>query len=353
MKWNNLQIVYLNEEDRYLAKIFLRIILGLVIGDIVVIGAAVIWKDWNTFTIGSIGCVLFLVPLWLLFKGYLRICGIIFVLITLFTVTIAVTYGQGIHDIGIIAYPMIIVVVSLILTRRDFFIISTITLGALAWLVFGELFGLFTAKPITTPIGADFIVVAVIFLIAVVVVDSVAENMRRNLRLANQEITQRKILEEQLRHESTHDKLTGLYNRAFFEEELNRIEKSREFPVSIIISDVDDLKIVNDTQGHASGDQLLSHISIVMQDVFRASDVVARIGGDEFAVLLTHTDTKTVEASLLRIREKISEHNIKYPDLQLRASFGASTTEGGKLSDALSLADKRMYEEKNARKTSL
>jgi diguanylate cyclase (GGDEF)-like protein len=350
MKWNHIQTIYTNEEDRYLAKIFLRIILGLITGDIVVICAALIWKDWSTFTVGSFGCVLFLIPLWLLFKGHLRICGLIFVLITLVTVTVAVTFGQGIHDIGIIAYPMIIVVVSLILKRREYFIISTITLGALAWLVFGELFDIFTVKPITTPIGADFIVVAAIFLIAVVVVDSVAENMRRNLRLANQEIAQRKILEEQLRFQSTHDILTGLYNRTFFEEELLRIEKSREFPVSIIITDVDDLKIINDTQGHAIGDELLRHLSQVLQKVFRASDVVARIGGDEFVVLLTQTDSLTVAETLLRIREKIYEHNIEYPDLPLSASLGASTVEGGKLSDALSIADRRMYVEKVARK---
>jgi diguanylate cyclase (GGDEF)-like protein len=350
MKWYHLQSVYEDEEDKYLAKIFLRIILGLIIGDIVVICASLIWKDWNTFTVGSIGCVLFLIPLWLLFKGHIRICGLIFVLITLVTVTVAVTFGQGIHDIGIIAYPMIIVVVSLILKRREYFIISMITLGALAWLVFGELFGIFIAKPITTPIGADFIVVAVIFLIAVVVVDSVAENLRRNLRLANQEIAQRKVLEQQLRHQSTHDILTGLYNRAFFEEELLRIEKSREFPVSIIVADVDDLKNINDTQGHAIGDELLRQLSLVLQDVFRASDVVARIGGDEFVVLLTKTDSLTVEGTILRIREKLYEHNIKYPELQLNASLGASTVEGGKLSEALSVADGRMYAEKIARK---
>jgi diguanylate cyclase (GGDEF)-like protein len=352
MKWNHIQSVYTNEEDRYLAKIFLRIILGLISGDIFVICAALIWKDWYTFTIGSIGCVLFLFPLWLLFKGHLRICGLIFVLITLVTVTVAVTFGQGIHDIGIIAYPMIIVVVSLILKRREYFIISTITLGALAWLVFGELFGIFTAKPITTPIGADFIVVAVIFLIAVVVVDSVAENLRRNLRLANQEITQRKILENQLRHQSTHDILTGLYNRTFFEEELLRIEKSREFPVSIIVADVDDLKLVNDKQGHAVGDELLRHLSIVLQEVFRASDVVARIGGDEFVVLLPQTDSLTVVGTISRIRNNINEHNIKYPDLPLSASLGTSTVDGGKLSDALSIADGCMYAEKIARKAS-
>ncbi len=350
MKWNHIQSVYTNEEDRYLAKIFLRIIFGLITADIVVVCAALLWKDWSTFTAGIIGCILYLIPLWLLFKGHLRICGLIFIIITLVTVTVAVTFGQGIHDIGIIAYPMIIVVVSLILNRREYFIISGITLGALAWLVFGELFGLFHAKPITTPGGADFIVVGVIFMVAVLVVDSLAENMRRNLRRANQEITQRKVLEEQLRHQSTHDILTGLYNRAFFEEELFRIEKSREFPVSIIVADVDDLKMVNDTQGHAVGDELLRHLSMVLQEVFRASDVVARIGGDEFVVLLPQTDRLTVVGTLSRIREKLDEHNIKYPDLPLSASLGASTVDGGKLSDALSIADGCMYAEKIARK---
>jgi diguanylate cyclase (GGDEF)-like protein len=176
--------------------------------------------------------------------------------------------------------------------------------------------------------------------------------MRRNLRLANQEIAQRKVLEGQLRHQSTHDILTGLYNRTFFEEELLRIEKGREFPVSIILADVDDLKIVNDTQGHSYGDELLRHLSLVLQDVFRASDVVARIGGDEFVVLLTQADSAIVKGTILRIREKLNEHNIKYPDLPLSVSLGDSTVESGKLIDAMSIADRCMYIEKIAKKAS-
>ncbi len=351
MNINRLQSIYLDEEDRYVAKIFFRIILGLIAADIVVISAALFWKDWNTFIVGSIGCLFFIIPLWLLFRGRLRLCGLIFVLITLLTLTIAVTFGQGIHDIGIIAYPMITVVVSLIFNRREYIIISIVTLGALGWLVFGELFGFFVAKPITTPIAADFIVVGVIFLVAVLVVDSLAENMRRNLRLAKQEIAQRKVLEEQLRYLSTHDSLTGIYNRTFFDEELLRMEKSRAFPVSIIVADADELKNINDTRGHAVGDELLCQISLALKEVFRASDILARIGGDEFVILLPQTNSATVEGTLARIRIKLYEHNVNFPDLPLNVSLGASTAVDGNIQEAFVIADKRMYEDKIARKT--
>jgi diguanylate cyclase (GGDEF)-like protein len=166
----------------------------------------------------------------------------------------------------------------------------------------------------------------------------------------SQEITTRKLIESQLRHQNIHDTLTGIYNRTFFEEALVRMEHLQEFPVSIIVADMDDLKVVNDKQGHAVGDELLRHTTSVLSAAFRDGDVLARIGGDEFAVLLPRTDSATVEQILARIHKELAENNTRNSDLPVQLSLGSSTVAQGKLVEAFNLADQRMYAEKAVRK---
>lgn len=161
------------------------------------------------------------------------------------------------------------------------------------------------------------------------------------------DITERKQTEEKLRYMSTHDALTGLYNRAYFQEEMERLEQGRQFPVSIVVADVDRLKYVNDNLGHAAGDELIVRAALVLKGAFRAEDVVARIGGDEFAVLLPTADTAVVEEALLRVTNKLRAHNIPDDPLTLSLSFGAATAvKGDRLEEILKLADKRMYHDK-------
>ena len=147
------------------------------------------------------------------------------------------------------------------------------------------------------------------------------------------------------------DTLTGIFNRTFFEAELSRMELARDYPVSIVIADLDNMKITNDRLGHLAGDELLKHTVHVLQAVFRAGDIIARIGGDEFAVLLPNTGPATVEQSLSRIRLKLAEHNLQHPELIIRLSLGAATAEQGGLLEAFSLADQRMYQDKAMRKS--
>lgn len=167
----------------------------------------------------------------------------------------------------------------------------------------------------------------------------------------SQDITARKQYEESLHYLGTHDPLTGLYNRAYFDAELQRLDNSRDFPVSIVAADIDGLKAVNDSQGHAAGDQLIKEAAKVLLSAFRAADVVARIGGDEFAVLLPRTEHDAAEAAMQRIREN-GAHEREFEATARLLSLGMATAEqAGTLHETMKLADKLMYADKLGRKS--
>ncbi|MBL8077659.1 MAG: diguanylate cyclase [Anaerolineales bacterium] len=159
-------------------------------------------------------------------------------------------------------------------------------------------------------------------------------------------------LYEEVKKLAITDPLTGIYNRTFFEAELERMNMSRDFPISIIIADVDNLKITNDQFGHAVGDQLLKNTAQLLQETFRAADIIARIGGDEFGVLLPNTDSETAGQLLSRLRSKLDGQNAERPELRVYLSQGVCTGERGRLMEAFIAADQFMYNDKAEHKSS-
>ncbi|MHB9128754.1 MAG: histidine kinase N-terminal 7TM domain-containing diguanylate cyclase, partial [Candidatus Humimicrobiaceae bacterium] len=137
------------------------------------------------------------------------------------------------------------------------------------------------------------------------------------------DVTDRKKGEEEILFLSYHDQLTGLYNRRFYEEELKRLDTKRNLPMTLVLADVNGLKLTNDAFGHFTGDKLLIKIGQAIKEECRSDDIVARVGGDEFILLLPKTGLSEAEKIVKRINEKIK--NIALDKIVASVSFGSGT----------------------------
>jgi diguanylate cyclase (GGDEF)-like protein/PAS domain S-box-containing protein len=160
------------------------------------------------------------------------------------------------------------------------------------------------------------------------------------------DITEKKKAEEKVEYLSFHDILTGLFNRAYFEEELKRLDTERQLPLTIVMGDVNGLKLMNDAYGHDKGDVLLKKISSILQESFRKEDIVSRWGGDEFIAILPKTYTKDTENIIKRIREKCKKGSTT--DMPLSISLGVSTKKAPSedVEKILKEAEDKMYKNK-------
>lgn len=166
-----------------------------------------------------------------------------------------------------------------------------------------------------------------------------------------EDITDKKQKDEEIIYLSYHDSLTGLYNRNFFEEEKRRFDASRRLPMSVIMGDINGLKLINDSFGHNAGDRLLSEIGKLLKETCRAEDVLARIGGDEFVIMLYNTGEAGAERLCQRIYKACKTYE-KRPDkqtfyLSISLGFATKTTNDFSVDDLLREAEHMLYRVKN------
>jgi diguanylate cyclase (GGDEF)-like protein len=160
-------------------------------------------------------------------------------------------------------------------------------------------------------------------------------------------ITVLKQAEEYLRYLGTHDVMTELYNRAFFEETLLDLETNRQDPIAMIVMDLNNLKPTNDHYGHQTGDKLIRRTAEILKAGVGEGQITARIGGDEFVVIMPGSGLVDAQGLIERIQSLVVLNNKYYGEPELSISLGAAVSEPGlSLEKVISLADDAMYKNK-------
>ena len=172
------------------------------------------------------------------------------------------------------------------------------------------------------------------------------EQLEENNSSLVEEIADRKRAEKEILYLSYHDHLTGLYNRRFYEEELARLDVERNYPLTLVLGDVNGLKLINDSFGHVMGDNLLKKVAEVLKKGCRADDIISRLGGDEFIIILPKTDAFEAEKIINRFNDLSIQE--KVGSLSISISFGYETKKNydEKIEDIFKKAEDHMYKKK-------
>lgn len=160
------------------------------------------------------------------------------------------------------------------------------------------------------------------------------------------DITESKLIKERIDYLSFHDPVTGVYNRRFFENELIRIDKNKYLPISIIYGDVNGLKLLNDMLGHEKGDELLHKTAGVLKKVSREDDIVSRVGGDEFVILLANTESKDADKIIQRIKSELANEKIAGIKGSISLATSTKTSPEEDINTVLKNAETKMYKVK-------
>lgn len=151
---------------------------------------------------------------------------------------------------------------------------------------------------------------------------------------------------EEIIYLSYHDQLTGLYNRRFLKEELKRLDAKRNFPLAIVMGDLNGLKLINDSFGHVMGDELIKRVAKVLKSGCRADDVVARLSGDEFVIVLPKTGDFEAKQIINRIEKLLESETVGSLNVSISFGHGCKHNEEEKIDDVFKMAEDRMYEKK-------
>ncbi|MGM0501692.1 MAG: diguanylate cyclase [Bacillota bacterium] len=160
------------------------------------------------------------------------------------------------------------------------------------------------------------------------------------------DITEKRLNQQEIKHLNLNDSLTGLLNRRGFEQKLKQFDTEKQLPLSIIVGDINGLKLVNDAFGHQSGDKLLKETAKILKSSCRGKDVVARWGGDEFVMLLPQTDKEDVAKVQARIKEKTKKRKIKLLEISISLGNATKIKNSENINTIWKKADERMYNKK-------
>jgi diguanylate cyclase (GGDEF)-like protein/PAS domain S-box-containing protein len=164
------------------------------------------------------------------------------------------------------------------------------------------------------------------------------------------DVTEQKMREAQIKHMSDHDFLTGLYNRKFFEEAKARLEDDRFLPVSVIIANINGVRLINDAFGDAEGDRVIIEAASFIKRRCREGDILARTGGDEFSLLLPNTDSHEAYSIVRQIKKACEQHNMMNPsrqyDVSVTMGFGTKTINEETIDKAAKEAEEYMHNRK-------
>lgn len=159
------------------------------------------------------------------------------------------------------------------------------------------------------------------------------------------DITDRKKKDEEILYLSYHDHLTGLKNRRFYEQDIVRLSDHINLPITVVMADINGLKIINDAFGHTAGDELLLSVTNVMKNHIRTTDTLARIGGDEFVFLFPNTNHQETETIIEHMKEELD--SIQIYGMSSSVTFGIHTMyDNLTIDEAVKLAEIDMYHKK-------
>ena len=161
-----------------------------------------------------------------------------------------------------------------------------------------------------------------------------------------EDISDKMKRQEEILYLSYCDQLTGLYNRRFYEEELRRLDVKRNLPITLVMADVNGLKLINDSFGHALGDILLKKVAEVIKMGCRKDDIVARLGGDEFVVILTKTDEVKVQQIIKRINALALKEKVGSINISISFGYETKNNEDENIQDIFKNAEDHMYRHK-------
>ncbi|MFH2117910.1 MAG: HD domain-containing phosphohydrolase [Bacillota bacterium] len=161
-----------------------------------------------------------------------------------------------------------------------------------------------------------------------------------------QDVTEKLQYQNEIEYSNNHDQLTDLYNRRYFFEQFKHLDDKKYYPLGIMMLDVNGLKIVNDAFGHAIGDIALKTLGNILKETFEPKDIVSRIGGDEFAVLLPNTTNEKLQKYKDCLKDAVKKQKIKNIELSLAIGYELKKSKGEDIDDILKLAESYMYRHK-------